>query len=145
MLCDLIWPVGESEVEYLREGVGRLNFACFRLWQTKAVSRWSVRNGAGPAWRRDWATLQAKTSALCCARTTRGLSTPLRCSSLVLACRYQATHFHLSFINIFSPQQRYLLVKTYRGLVWCCHNVVVVFCSYSSALQAEALRWRGRR
>lgn len=71
---------------------------CSRLWQMKEDLRWSVRNGAGLAWPSGLATLQAKTSDLCCARTMRGSSTPLKCSNLVPACRYHSTHIPFSFL-----------------------------------------------
>lgn len=70
----------------------------------KEVLRWSVRSGAGLVWPSGLAILQARTLALCCARTTRGSSTPLKCSSLVPACRYHSTYSHL-FVWVTSSDQ----------------------------------------
>lgn len=77
---------------------------CSRLWQMKEVLRWSVRSGAGLVWPSGLAILQARTLDLCCARTTRGSSTPLKCSSLVPACRYHSTYSHL-FVWVTSSDQ----------------------------------------
>lgn len=63
----------------------------------KEALRWSVKNGAGLAWPRGWATPRGRTSVLCCVRTTRGLSTRLRCSSRALACRYRSAYSCPSF------------------------------------------------
>lgn len=69
-------------------------FVICRWWQMKGVLKWSVRSGVGLVWLSALATLQARTSVLCCARIMRGSSTPLKCSSLEPACRY---HYLFSF------------------------------------------------
>lgn len=77
-----------------------LNFCvCCRLWQMKEGLRWCVKSDAGLVWPRGWAIPQARTLVLCCARTTRGLSTHSKCSSLVPVCRYHSTHSLFHFTN----------------------------------------------
>lgn len=101
----LVWP--ELFLKYMFKVNGfdpNLLFAkilkkCFysRLWQMKEVLRWFARNGVGLVWPRGLAILQARTLVLCCARTMRGSSTLLKCSSLVPACRYHYTFLFLLF------------------------------------------------
>lgn len=105
---------------------------CFRLWQMKEVLRWSVRNGAGLVWPRGLATLQARTLVLCCARTTRGSSIPLKCSSLVPDCRYHTTYSLLSFLCYqgWSVNRKHLKMspsaKSSLGTVWCIIHFLLV-------------------